>query len=130
MDNNELYHYGIMGMKWGRRKDKSSNGVSKRSGRIKKGIAKIKKAQTPKKKIKKLSDEELQKKINRLQMEKRYRDLKKDEVSEGAKIVGSILKGSAKAVGTQLVIGTAGLALNKAIGQDVINVGGKKKDKQ
>ena len=132
MIDNELYHHGVLGMKWGRRKQESSSGGNKktRTNKISKRINRIKNAKTPKKKIKSLSDEELQKKINRLQMEKRYRDLRRDEISEGANLVGSIIKGSAKVLGTQLIVGTAGLAINKAMGENIINVGGKKKDKK
>ena len=31
MNNNELYHYGVLGMKWGRRKTRSINKISKKS---------------------------------------------------------------------------------------------------
>lgn len=64
--NNELYHYGVLGMKWGRRKaSKISNSRIDPS---------YKKAHS-KKKVKYMSDNELREVNNRLNLEKNYRDL-------------------------------------------------------
>lgn len=59
-----LEHYGVPGMKWGRRKNQSGS-VSK-TGQSKKAKEK------PIDKARKMSDEELRKKINRIQMEQQY----------------------------------------------------------
>lgn len=82
---NELCHVGILGMKWGHRKGKS-----------------IKRETT-----KKMSDSELQKRINRLQMEQRYSQLKsgnsyskrgKEAVRKTTAMLGTIAAASTAAI--------------------------------
>lgn len=140
MNEDYLCHYGVLGMKWGRRKQRpksstiSSRRVEKKSEkqRIKEARKELK---NPRKKtrIKDLSDKELQSKIDRLQMEKRYRDLKKNEVSAGRKLLGDILMTSGKTVGVQVVTYVAGKAVNKAFNDNNVvklhKEDEKKKDK-
>lgn len=73
---NELYHYGVLGMKWGvRRSYSTSGGYKKRSKKSKPIIdPSYKKAHT-KKKLKYMSDDELREVNKRLNLEKNYRDL-------------------------------------------------------
>ncbi len=88
--NDELYHYGVLGMKWGRRKASSSSDSSSSSQRKRK-----------KEKVSNLSDEELKKRINRLNLEKQYKDLTKKEdkkVSDGRKLVKGIVNKSVSKV--------------------------------
>ena len=96
MDNNELYHYGVLGMKWGVRKDRGG-GVSK-TGRRRKSVKErppahedYKKAHS-KKSVREMSDEELRSRINRLDMERRYKDLKPDTKNRGKRYINSIIK--------------------------------------
>lgn len=121
-----LQHYGILGMKWGKRKSSSKSNGGKGS-KVRKVVSKIKNKK--KVNIKKLPDEELQKKIRRLQMEKQYRDLKRDEVSEGRKIVGRILSNTAVRLGSDALYSVGGMGINKATGINLINSGKKKKNK-
>lgn len=136
-----LIHYGVPGMKWGVRKSSyssssSTNRSSKKNSFLKrisnKKISKTKRSKTPVKtaakkkvKIKDLSDADLQKKINRLQMEKRYRDLKNDAISPGKKLVGDILMTSGKAVGVQVVNYAAANIINTALKDEVVRVNNK-----
>ena len=123
-----LAHHGVKGMKWGVRKAPTSKGRTLRSrlkeafgvSKKKRAQAKVEKDQADKDrkvsksayklnrfKIKKLSDAELNERINRLQNEKRLRELVESEVKPGRTAVAKILKGSALAVlGT---VATAGL---------------------
>lgn len=85
----ELYHYGIPGMKWGRRKAKYASEDHKRAH--------------SKKKTRDMSDDELRKRINRLQMEDQYKKLSKPKSAAVKKILTGVLIGSATAVATTYV---------------------------
>ena len=97
MVNNELYHYGVLGMKWGvRRNRKSSSSGTKRNRGPHEDYVKA----HSKKSVKKMSNSELKEANNRLQMEKQYSQLTKKEVSAGRKFVTNVLLTSATAVAT------------------------------
>lgn len=74
----ELYHYGILGMRWGqRRAARTTGGLSKRrrakrddSSPDSKKLASIRK-----KKVKQMSNQELRDANQRLQLESQYKDL-------------------------------------------------------
>ena len=70
INEEELMHYGVLGMRWGVRR------ASKRSGGSKKGKKK-KASQQPQKK-RRMSNKELQSRVKRMQLEKQYRDLTND----------------------------------------------------
>lgn len=118
-----LQHYGVLGMKWGRRKQKQSSGSGESKRKQKASRTKTSRRVN----IKKLSDEELQKKIRRLQMEKQYRDLKRDEVSEGRKIAGRILSSTTSRLGSDVLYNIGGTGINTVTGMNLANTGGKKK---
>lgn len=104
MNQNELYHYGIKGMRWGVRKDRSSGEMSKRQTKkaIKRQAKAIKNAQRKRYAeidITKLSDTELRNLNNRIQMENSYRSSLKTESSIGKKFAESILNGSSSVAG-------------------------------
>lgn len=153
-DNGEyLVHHGVMGMKWGVRKQdtKSSGGRSsgghkkqysvsnepnkvkkaKRKGPIKRYLQKLKRRTPSKRTIKKMSDEELRQKITRLELEHKYKRLvKEDRTTFGEKLVADILGNSAKNVGGQLTTYTFGSAVNKVAGEEVVNPRKGQKDKK
>ena len=70
INEEELMHYGVMGMRWGVRR------ASKRSGGSKKKKA-SRQSQQPQKK-RRMSNKELQARVKRMQLEKQYRDLTND----------------------------------------------------
>lgn len=82
---NELYHYGILGMRWGRRK--SSNVVKAAPKQSQEKTA------TPKKQsIKDMSDDDLKKAVVRLQMEKTYSQLSSEKIGKGKSFVEKTMK--------------------------------------
>lgn len=152
MDENELYHHGIKGMKWGVRrtdaqlghktassgsstKKKITSGGKKASAIASKTLSSLKdkieagkkaraaaaakkeaeaqkkaeesaKKIDPKKPVKQMTDTELREKINRLRMEKEYKDLlnstRNEKVKKGSEFASTILKDSGKEILTQV----------------------------
>ena len=96
MVSNYIYHHGIKGMKWGIRRFQNKNGsltpagkkrYGEKPGDLKKTSSKKEEpSETPKKtsgkkSISEMSDDELRKQINRLNLERQYRQLLSDGAS-------------------------------------------------
>lgn len=137
--SDELFHYGVKGMRWGVRKSTPTSGGTKKSKKKslidkmsdKKKKATKKKAKEKvkekakeeaqeaekKKSVKDMSDAELRAKISRLQLEKQYADLSRqtEPVSKGKKFVEGIMTKSGENIGTQLTTYVMGTAVNKAL---------------
>lgn len=93
---NELYHYGIIGMKWGIRRYQNRDGSLTNAG-------KKRRKQSPephddykkvhdRKSVKTMSDAELRSRLNRLQMERNYQQLSNSQVSKGKAVAGKVMK--------------------------------------
>lgn len=95
MDNNELYHYGVLGMRWGVRR--SPDQLARARHRKDEIHDDYKKAHS-KKSIKAMSNDELRSRNNRLNMEKQYKDLSK-KTSIGKKMVKAYVAGAATIAG-------------------------------
>lgn len=85
-----LQHHGILGMKWGIRRTPEQ--LARAGGKNSK--TKIDED------IQQMSDSELRSRINRLQMEKQYKQLTSREVSIGKKFVKDVLTNAAKQTAT------------------------------
>lgn len=134
--NNELMHYGVLGMKWGVRKDRSTVKVAKAKRKasnadlnnVKKvidsgaNLTNLTKAMTnnlakPKHKqpnLKNMSDKELRDRVNRLNMERQYLMLTQNDnvkVSKGAAFASTVLDYA----GTTLAITSSAVGLALAI---------------
>ena len=177
MDNIELYHWGVQGMKWGVRRYQNKDGSLSKAGkeRYDKELAKTKaerkavkerektkakidklnamkadvenrkkalgdsdtidkaknsikkhseEKKSKKRTIKDLSDAELQAKVDRLQLEKRYRDLMKEsvpkETKKGKEFVSDVRDKSGKNIAIQLTTYVMGRGVNKVLG-DIFN---------
>ena len=118
--SDELYHHGVLGMKWGIRRYQNKDGSLTPAGKRKAAKMKAKyteltgkqlrsspsntksqngkaSSEVPKKSIKDLSDDELRSRINRLRAEKDYIDLSKQisamnpkQISAGKKFVNHV----------------------------------------
>lgn len=130
MDDHELIHYGVKGMRWGVRKARPTSGTRKKASgtsrlrkmvqkrkRQKAAAAKAKAAPQEKKSnpLSSMSDEELRRKLNRLQMEKQYRELTAPQLSAGRKFANEVLRSSAKNVATKYVTEFATTTIDKAL---------------
>lgn len=110
--DNELYHYGVRGMRWGVRRTAAQLGrlVKKGASKIKNRISesnekrKIRKQNEANKgkPVSEMTDDELKQRLNRLDMEKRYSDYMKalnpKKESKVKKVVGEILSNGIKTV--------------------------------
>lgn len=124
----KLYHHGIKGMKWGVRRTPAQLGhtTPKKLPEGKDRQAKTIGTKTPGKSYRKstfISDEELQKRINRLNLEERYDDLVKRQEARGntgfKATSKKLLAGAAEDFGKQL--------LGKAVSKLVDRIAGDKK---
>ena len=95
MDNNELQHWGVKGMKWGVRRSRLSSDSSS-SRRSSKSEDYVRAKALKKKKLSQLSNSELKELNNRMQLEQNYRNLKKQRVSAGQKFVKDVAYETAK----------------------------------
>ena len=116
MNNEELKHYGILGMKWGRRKARST-GTSTKRKRTRSMSADAKEAKRiSKKKIYEMSNEELRKLNDRRNLERNYRSLNPSVVKKGVAIVAA----TAATMGSIVAVRNNGKQLLE-MGRSIVN---------
>lgn len=94
MNNDELYHFGIKGMKWGVRRYRNKDGSLTPAGKKRKSESLHEdyiKSHT-RKSSKSMSDAELRSRINRLEMEKKYNQLSTEHVNKGKAYANKSMK--------------------------------------
>ena len=97
MDNNELQHYGIPGMKWGvRRSQKQLARINKKAKRQNWSEEATDAARVRTKSVKQMSNAELRKLNERTRLENEYSNLKKGKPSAGRKFVSEVGRELAK----------------------------------
>ena len=133
-NNNELYHHGIKGMKWGVRRTDAQLGHDTEKIDLQKTKKKVdaagtivnetrninntaskkvqKKAQKQKlSEAKTMSDQELRERVNRLNMEQQYVRMSTEQINAGRSNVSSVLNN----VGTAINVASSALAIAVAI---------------
>lgn len=157
MVNNELYHYGVLGMRWGVRRFQRKDGTltaagkkravenddeKQRTERVANSGAVSKGSSSPAKKtVREMSDEELILGINRMTLEKRYTELAKQAAptakssagkAYALKIISRIGEQSLVEVGSKVATELMGKAVNNAFNAKVVDTKSwkEKKDKK
>lgn len=144
--NNEMTHWGIKGMRWGIRRYQNKDGSLTALGmkrRTSDDLSSPKTVAKRKKKISELTNEEIQERINRLQLEKKYIELlnervPKKETKEVKKGSGGVRKFLAES-GKKILVDTSvdiasqaakhliAKAANKSLGGEYTYANNKKK---
>lgn len=122
MNNNELYHYGILGMKWGVKRASKASRIEKRAKKKNWSEDAETAAKIKTKNVKQMSNAELRKLNERLQLEKQYSQLTKKETIPGQKFVGDVVRESAKDTAKSYVT----KYMKKGIESAISSIGSKK----
>lgn len=122
MDQNELSHVGVLGMKWGHRKarTKVANLPPHSENRAPVSETRLKEMQLQKKKLSELTTTELKAVNERIQLEKTYASLTKKETSPGMKFVTDVLLGAGKQVATTYVAKYMGKGLDALLKEPAV----------
>ncbi len=133
-DDNELYHHGIKGMKWGvrrtpaqlghdtggvdlqkaKKKVDAANTIVNETRNINNNVSKKQSKKVQKQKmaeVKSMSDKELRERVNRLNMEQQYMRMSSEQMNVGRANVNSVLNN----VGTVVNVASSALAIAVAI---------------
>lgn len=112
MANTELMHHGIKGMHWGVRRTPEQ--LDRLSGRHETKEEKKERKQAVKRR-RSMSDDELRKRIARLQLEREYKSLNDADVARGKKFVSEILSSAGKKVLTTAAAGAMAYGVKAAM---------------
>ena len=120
MENDVLFHHGIKGMKWGVRRFQNKDGSRTAAGKKREKTISAdeqersnRKSEVKNRRI--MSSDDLRKKIERLKLEKEYKNLIKDDIDPGRKFVSEVLASGAKKAIPVMVAGTLAYAVKAAM---------------
>lgn len=134
MGENELYHYGVLGMKWGVRKDRKKSGKKKAKlvlespfkPKPKQQSSPTQSSSSTKRSISDMSDDELRALINRMQLERQYKQMMAQPPSKGKAFVKKFLAENAQTIAKTAISKYANRVIDKQLDKKF----GKQSDKK
>lgn len=118
ISDDELYHYGIKGQKWGVRRYQNKDGSLTAAGKKRKSSPDAKEKETRKADVKNrrtMSDADLKKRIERMKLEKEYKSLVDEDIAPGKKYVSDILSAAGKKTLTMAAAGALAYGVKVAM---------------
>lgn len=118
--NGELFHWGVKGMKWGVRRYQNKDGsLTPRGRKRQKELSADEKERAARKADLKnrrtMSDADLKKKIERLKMEKEFKNLTNEDINSGKIFVNEVMSSAGKKVLTIAAAGAMAYAVKAAM---------------
>lgn len=111
MQDDELYHYGVKGMRWGVRKFRERAKQRRMDRQARRSVKNDRKY--AEKNVSLLSDAELNARINRLQRERQLKDLSSQELRPGRRKAGQMLD----RYGSQALGAVVGIGVSATVGK-------------
>lgn len=116
MDENYLAHYGVKGMKWGIRRYQNEDGTLTAEGkRRKRGMDVRNDRKQAVKNRRSLSDQELKSRVDRLRLEKQFKELSDEDLAPGRTAVKKFLTSTGGKVLSSAAVGALAYAGHYAL---------------